>query len=56
MKLYPDIYTNLLKLIGKTTLIKLNNVPSNYKGIHFVKWEAYNPGHSNKDRIALHII
>ena len=26
------------------------------KGNFFAKWEAFNPGHSNKDRIALHII
>ena len=56
MNLHPDIYPNVLKLIGNTPLIKLNNIPSNYKGTHFAKWEAYNPGHSNKDRIALHII
>ena len=52
----PGIYHNLLKLIGKTPLVKLNNVVSNYKGTYFAKWEAFNPGHSNKDRIALHII
>ena len=52
----PDIYPNILKLIGKTPIIKLKNVASNYKGTHFAKWEAFNPGHSNKDRIALHII
>ena len=56
MNLHSDFYPNVLGLIGKTPLIKLNNVPSNYKGTHFAKWEAYNPGHSNKDRIALHII
>ena len=27
-----------------------------FKGDFFAKWEAFNPGHSNKDRIALHII
>ena len=56
MNLNPDIYSNVLKLIGKTPLIKLNNVALNFKGTHFAKWEAFNPGHSNKDRIALHII
>ena len=56
MNMQSCIYPNLLKLIGKTPLIKLNNVALNYKGTHFAKWEAFNPGHSNKDRIALHII
>ena len=56
MNSHPGIYPNLLKLIGKTPLIKLNSVTSNYNGTYFAKWEATNPGHSNKDRIALHII
>ncbi|RZP11317.1 MAG: pyridoxal-phosphate dependent enzyme, partial [Flavobacteriales bacterium] len=56
MNLYSKIYPDLLKLIGKTPLIKLNKITSNYKGTFFAKWEAFNPGHSNKDRIALHII
>ena len=56
MNLNAKIYPDLLKLIGKTPLIKLNNIASNYKGTFFAKWEAFNPGHSNKDRIALHII
>ena len=56
MNLNPKIYPNLLKLIGKTPLIKLNKIASNFKGNYFAKWEAYNPGHSNKDRIALYII
>tara|TARA_B100000575_G_scaffold258753_1_gene230564 strand:+ start:1703 stop:2722 length:1020 start_codon:yes stop_codon:yes gene_type:complete len=50
------MYPNLLKLIGKTPLIKLNKIASDFKGTYFAKWEAFNPGHSNKDRIALHII
>ncbi len=56
MNLYPCMYPNLLKLIGKTPLIKLNKIASDFKGTYFAKWEAFNPGHSNKDRIALHII
>ena len=56
MNLNSKIYPDLLKLIGKTPLIKLNKIASNYKGTFFAKWEAFNPGHSNKDRIALHII
>ena len=56
MNLNSDMCPNLLKLIGKTPLIKLNKIASVFKGKYFAKWEAFNPGHSNKDRIALHII
>ena len=56
MNSHPYIYPNLLNLIGKTPLIKLNNIALNFKGTYLAKWEAFNPGHSNKDRIALHII
>ena len=56
MNLNSNVCSNLLKLIGKTPLIKLNKIASVFKGKYFAKWEAFNPGHSNKDRIALHII
>ncbi len=56
MNLRAEIYPNLLNLIGSTPLIKLNKIVSSYQGTYFAKWEAFNPGHSNKDRIALHII
>lgn len=49
-------YPNLLALVGNTPLVQLNRVVANFKGHFYAKWEAYNPGHSNKDRIALHII
>lgn len=49
-------YPNLLALVGNTPLVQLNKVVANFKGNFYAKWEAYNPGHSNKDRIALHII
>ncbi len=52
----PKVYNNVLDLIGQTPLIKLNNITSNFKGNYFAKVEAFNPGHSAKDRIALHII
>ena len=49
-------YSNILELIGNTPLIRLNEVTKNFKGEYFTKFEGFNPGHSNKDRIALHII
>ena len=50
------IHNNILELVGNTPLIKLNKSVSNFPGNYYAKWEGYNPGHSNKDRIALHII
>ena len=50
------VYDNVLQLIGSTPLIKLNKVTKGFEGNFFAKVEAFNPGHSSKDRIALHII
>ena len=47
---------SVLELIGNTPLIKLNNITAKMKGNYFAKVEAFNPGHSTKDRIALYII
>lgn len=49
-------YNNILELIGNTPLIKLNKVTQNLEGNFYAKVEAFNPGHSTKDRIALYII
>ena len=56
MKKKLGITNNILELIGKTPMIRLNKVTSNIEGNFFAKFEGYNPGHSTKDRIALHII
>ena len=47
---------NILQLVGETPLVKLNAVTKNFKGTYYAKLEAFNPGLSQKDRIALHII
>ena len=49
-------HNNVLELIGNTPLIKLNKIAQKMKGNYFAKVEAFNPGHSTKDRIALYII
>ena len=49
-------YNNVLELIGNTPLVKLNKITQHMKGNYFAKVEAFNPGHSTKDRIALYII
>lgn len=57
MKEDNKVYNNsVLELIGNTPLIKLNKIAKNLKGNYFAKVEAFNPGHSAKDRIALYII
>ncbi len=47
---------SVLELIGNTPLIKLNKVTQSLDGNFYAKVEAFNPGHSTKDRIALYII
>jgi cystathionine beta-synthase len=56
MKNKQNVYNNVLELIGDTPLIKLNKITQGLKGSFYAKVEAFNPGHSTKDRIALHII
>tara|TARA_R100000935_G_scaffold28060_2_gene48355 strand:+ start:1350 stop:2390 length:1041 start_codon:yes stop_codon:yes gene_type:complete len=50
------VYKNILQLIGDTPLVQLNSITKNFNGDFFAKIEAFNPGHSSKDRIALYII
>lgn len=56
MKEEIKAYNNVLELIGNTPLIKLNKVTEGLQGNFYAKVEAFNPGHSTKDRIALYII
>jgi cystathionine beta-synthase len=56
MKESIQVFDNVLQLIGKTPLIKLNKMTSGFEGEFYAKVEGFNPGHSSKDRIALHII
>ena len=50
------VQENILSLIGNTPLIRLEKIVAGFDGSFFTKLESFNPGHSNKDRIALHII
>lgn len=56
MKEEIKAHNSVLELIGNTPLIKLNKIAQKMKGNYFAKVEAFNPGHSTKDRIALYII
>ena len=50
------ITNSILELVGETPLIKLHKVTKGLPGSYYAKFEAFNPGHSAKDRIALHIV
>jgi len=56
MKQDIKAHDNVLSLIGNTPLIKLNKITQSLPGNFYAKVEAFNPGHSTKDRIALYII
>lgn len=51
-----NVYNNILELIGNTPMVRLNTVVKDIPAQVFAKLESCNPGHSTKDRIALHII
>lgn len=49
-------YENILELVGNTPLVSLKKITQNLPGKFLAKVEAFNPGHSAKDRTALYII
>ena len=51
-----NAYNSVLDLIGNTPLIRLNHIAESLQGNFYAKVEAFNPGHSSKDRIAAYII
>lgn len=50
------LYHNITELVGKTPIIKLRNTSPEEAADIYVKLEAFNPGSSVKDRIALAMI
>lgn len=50
------IYNSITELIGNTPIVKLNNIVPEDAADVYVKIEAFNPGSSVKDRIALRMI
>jgi len=56
MKKNNQITDSVLDLIGETPMVKLQKITTDMKGSFFAKLEGFNPGHSTKDRIALHIV
>lgn len=51
-----NAFNNVLELIGNTPLVKLDRITAKLKGNFYAKVEAFNPGHSSKDRVAAYII
>ncbi|NNK90166.1 MAG: cysteine synthase family protein [Saprospiraceae bacterium] len=49
-------YNNILETIGNTPLVRLNKVIGDTPGTILAKIEAFNPGHSTKDRMALKMV
>lgn len=56
MKEEIQAHNTILELIGHTPLIRLRKITTDFDGEFLAKVEAFNPGHSTKDRIALYII
>ena len=56
MKNNTNVVSNLLELVGNTPMVKINKLTKNFVGTFLAKLESVNPGHSSKDRIALHIV
>jgi cystathionine beta-synthase len=56
MKNKINAHGSILELIGNTPLIRLNRITAPLTGNFYAKVEAFNPGHSSKDRIAAFII
>ncbi|WP_271855855.1 PLP-dependent cysteine synthase family protein [Patiriisocius marinus] len=56
MKKNIQAHSSVLELIGNTPLIELQKITKGMKGSFYAKVEAFNPGHSSKDRIALYIL
>lgn len=50
------IYQSIVELVGNTPIVKLNNIVPEGAADVYVKLEAFNPGSSVKDRIALRMI
>jgi cystathionine beta-synthase len=51
-----QFYENVLGLVGRTPLVKLNRLTQGIKATVFAKMENLNPGYSVKDRIGLAMI
>lgn len=56
MYMWPEANQNILKTIGNTPMVRINNLNPNKKTILLAKIEGFNPTGSIKDRIAIAMI
>ena len=52
----PSYYNDIKELVGKTPILKLNNISVKEEVNVFAKLEIFNPGGSVKDRIGIYMI
>ena len=52
----PRVVDNILELVGRTPMVRLNRVPEKDSAVIYAKLEQFNPGGSVKDRICLSMI
>jgi len=53
---HPKVADNILELIGRTPIVRLNRLPEEDSALIYAKLEQFNPGGSVKDRICLSMI
>ncbi len=53
---HPEVVNNVLELIGRTPMVRLNRLPEKDSASIYAKLEQFNPGGSVKDRICLSMI
>ena len=53
---HPKVADNILELIGRTPMVRLNRLPEADSAFIYAKLEQFNPGGSVKDRICLSMI
>lgn len=51
-----DYSENIIETIGNTPMVKMNKIVSEIDALVLAKYEAFNPGNSVKDRMALQMI
>ena len=51
-----DVYDNVLDVVGRTPIVKLQKIGADQPHDFYVKLEFLNPGNSIKDRIALQMV
>jgi S-sulfo-L-cysteine synthase (O-acetyl-L-serine-dependent) len=56
MYMWPEANQNILKTIGNTPMVRINNLNPNKKTVMLAKVEGFNPTGSIKDRIAIAMI